>query len=209
MSHASAAAPVCRVRGNAYAAHPQVSPDASSRSTPANPISYAYTTACTRSRSPSLPRMRVTWVRTVASDSTKCSAISALDSPRAIWPSTCRSRGVNPSATSGAGVAGLRAKRSSRRRVVVGATTALPAYTVCTASTRCRGPASLSRNPEAPARIAARAYSSRSNVVRIRTRGRSSPRSAARARMRPVASMPAIPGMRTSITTTSTSARRT
>ena len=52
----------------------------------------ARTTAWTRSRRPSLVRMRVRWVRTVLSSTNSSAAISRLDSPRAIWRSTASSR---------------------------------------------------------------------------------------------------------------------
>ena len=66
--------------------------------------------------------------------------------------------------------AGPAANRSSSRRVVDGATTASPRCTVRIASSRSSGRASLSRKPLAPARSAAKAYSSRSKVVSTTTR---------------------------------------
>ena len=63
--------------------------------------------------------------------------------------------------------------------------------------------ASLSRKPLAPARSAAWAYSSRSKVVRISTRLVSPCSTISR-----VASMPSMPGIRTSISTTSGASRR-
>ena len=82
---------------------------------------------------------------------------------------------------------------------MLGATTASPACTDRIALTRSAGGTSFSRNPEAPAFNAAKAYSSRSNVVRISTLGLS-----AAAQMSRVASTPSITGIRTSISTTST-----
>ncbi len=59
------------------------------------PVSYANTTICTRSRRSSLERTRRTCDFTVASDSTSCSAISALERLRATSSSTSRSRAVS------------------------------------------------------------------------------------------------------------------
>src|SRR6266511_2854306 len=63
---------------------------------------------------------------------------------------------------------------------------------------RSPGGTSLSRNPLAPARSAAKTYSSRLNVVSIRMRAADPDSTICR-----VASMPSITGMRTSISTTS------
>src|SRR5688572_7696790 len=52
------------------------------------PVSYATTTACTRSRSRSLARMRVMWVFTVASLRCRASASSVLLRPPASRVST-------------------------------------------------------------------------------------------------------------------------
>ena len=83
---------------------------------------------------------------------------------------------------------------SSSWRVTAGASTASPAATARTASTTSRVGASLSRKPLAPARSASMMYSSSPKVVRMSTRWRGSRR---------VASMPSMPGMRMSISTTS------
>lgn len=53
-----------------------------------SPDSYAASTAWVRSRSPSLPSTRLTWVLTVSSGTTNRWAISALDRPVAIRRST-------------------------------------------------------------------------------------------------------------------------
>ena len=66
------------------------------------------------------------------------------------------------------------------------------------ANSSSSGGTSLSRKPLAPAFNAAYAYSSRSNVVSISTRGRSPA-----AQIWRVASIPSSRGIRTSITTTS------
>ena len=87
---------------------------------------------------------------------------------------------------------------SSSWRVTAGASTASPAATARTASTTSRVGASLSRKPLAPARSASMMYSSSPKVVRISTRWRGSRR---------VASMPSMPGMRMSISTTSGAVR--
>jgi hypothetical protein len=71
-----------------------------------------------------------------------------------------------------ASTGGLDARRFSRR-VVDGATTESPACTERIANSSSAGGVSLSRKPLAPACSPAKAYSSRSNVVSIRTRGRS------------------------------------
>src|SRR5690606_11428804 len=139
------------------------------------PVSYAYTTACTRSRSPSFARTFPTCVFTVVSLTTSSAAISAFDSPRATCASTSRSRSVSVSSPGGGAssrTAGSRdANRSSSRRVTLGATIASPAATIRIACTRSSGGESFSRNPLAPARTASITYSSRSNVVRISTFG--------------------------------------
>jgi len=59
------------------------------------PCSNAKTTSCTRSRSASLPRMRLMWVFTVASERNSRCAISALESPRAASAKISRSRSVS------------------------------------------------------------------------------------------------------------------
>src|SRR5918996_1308362 len=94
----------------------------------------------------------------------------------------------------------LAAKRSSRRLVTEGASRASPAATTWMASTRSSGGTSLSRKPLAPARRAESTYSSRSKVVRISTRTGSWTPPPARRR---VASIPSMPGMRMSSSTTS------
>ena len=57
----------------------------------------------------------------------------------------------------------------TRRRVVLGATTVSPRWTVRMAASRSSGGASLRRNPDAPAWSAANACSSRSKVVSTST----------------------------------------
>ena len=109
------------------------------------------------------------------------------------------------------------------RLVAEGAMIALPWNTVRIELSNVSGSVSLSRKPEAPAVMAAITYSSKSNVVRMITRvGRSSadsaetvasaaglaesaalPGAAESEVIRLVASMPSMPGMRTSISTTS------
>ncbi len=84
------------------------------------------------------------------------------------------------------------------RRTTRGATTELPEATVLIASVSSAGRAFFARKPLAPARSAANACSSRSNVVRTSTR-----EDGCSATIRRVASMPSTPGMRTSISTTS------
>ena len=63
------------------------------------------------------------------------------------------------------------AKRSMRRRVTEGANIEPPSAATRIAATSCCSGASFRRNPLAPARSAAKTYSSRSNVVRTRTAG--------------------------------------
>jgi hypothetical protein len=84
------------------------------------------------------------------------------------------------------------------RRVIAGASIASPAATTRIAVSRSAGSASLSRNPDAPPRSAANTWASWSNVVSTRTRGGSAP-----AVSRAVAVSPSMPGIRTSISTTS------
>ena len=88
-------------------------------------------------------------------------------------PSTSVSRSVSSASASVDAVAAgsVAAKRSSSRRGDRRARAARrPRATIRIASTSSAGCASLSRNPLAPARIAAWTYSSRSNVVSTRTR---------------------------------------
>ena len=82
-----------------------------------------------------------------------------------------------------------------------GASSASPVRTSLTAATRCSGVTSLSRNPLAPAASPAYTYSSRSNVVRMMIRVLAPAGTADRIRF--VASIPSIPGMRMSMSTTS------
>ena len=148
--------------------------------------------------------MRPTWVFTVASETNSRPAISALDRPAAIWMRTSRSRSVrDPSAAGGGGSSDSSGtNRSSSRRVVDGATTRSPECTERIANSSSWGGTSFSRNPLAPALSAANAYSSRSNVVSISTRGDSPA-----AQIRRAASTPSSRGIRTSITITSASPR--
>ncbi len=99
---------------------------------------------------------------------------------------------------------------SISRFVADGAMIALPWYTVRIELSSVSGSVSFSRKPDAPALIAAITYSSKSNVVRMITRVCASssalPSGAKRccnALIRRAASMPSIPGIRTSISTTS------
>jgi hypothetical protein len=97
---------------------------------------------------------RPTWVFTVASDTNSRPAISALDRPWATWASTSRSRPVRQARSGGAGpspAGNSGAKRSIRRRVVDGATTASPECTARMPNSSSSGGTSLSRNPLAPA----------------------------------------------------------
>jgi hypothetical protein len=143
-----------------------------------------------------------TWVLTVASEMCSSAAISVLDRPEPTWASTSRSRAVSsarPSRSGAPSVVGrCGRKRPIRRRVVDGATTESPWCTLRMAYRSSSGGADLSRKPLAPARSAANAYSSRSKVVRMRTRGRSAAWQISR-----VAATPSIPGIRTSMTITS------
>src|SRR6185437_6087082 len=63
-------------------------------------------TAWTRSRRPSLPSRRLTWILTVPSDRNKVSAISRLDRPWATRPNTSRSRPVSAARASVAAAGG-------------------------------------------------------------------------------------------------------
>ena len=106
-------------------------------------------------------------------------------------------------ASSGAGVPRC-ANVAITRPVTAGASSALPAATVRTAATSSSAGACLSRKPLAPARRASNRYSSRSNVVTMTTRA-----SGVAATIRRVASSPSIPGIWTSISTTSGVRQRT
>src|ERR1017187_1460266 len=121
-----------------------------------SPVSYAWTTAWTRSLRLSLARICPTWILIVLSDRCSPEAISRLDWPRASSAKTSRSRSVRGSSRrsrrvvrSGSGSSGT--NRSISRRVVVGASTAAPSATVRMAASRSAGGASFSRNPLAPA----------------------------------------------------------
>src|SRR5262249_28004348 len=108
------------------------------------PVSYASTTAWTRSRRPSLVKTLATWVFTVASLSVRAVAISALLMACATKSRTSRSRGVSaarsqPGAVSAIAGSVCGAQRSTRRRVMVGASSASPERTSWTAATRCSG----------------------------------------------------------------------
>jgi len=92
------------------------------------------------------------------------------------------------------------ANSRTTRRVTDGDSSASPAATSRIARSSSAGLVSLMRNPLAPWRSASNTYSSSSNVVSTTTRVPSSSGSAA---IRRVASMPSMPGIRTSISTTS------
>ena len=120
------------------------------------------TTACTRSRAPSLARIRPTWVLTVASATNRSRARSRCWTGRApSSTSTSRSRVGERRASRGARAGGARLPAAPRRGAraaagcVDGAMTASPACTVRIAASISSGGASLSRNPLAPARMAA------------------------------------------------------
>ena len=85
---------------------------------------------------------------------------------------TSRSRSVMDASrrTSAAGGSAVRRCCSISRRVTLGASRASPAATVLTAAYSVSRGVSFSRKPLAPARNAARTYSSTSKVVRISTR---------------------------------------
>ena len=72
---------------------------------------------------------------------------------------------------SASGTGRSRVNSPIRRRVTAGASSASPAAITRTASNSRSAVTSLSRKPLAPARSASNTYSSRSNVVRISTRG--------------------------------------
>ncbi len=81
--------------------------------------------------------------------------------------------------------------------MTLGASSASPPATTRMAVSKSSGRVSLSRKPLAPARSAAKTYSSRSKVVKM------SARTSVLAVIRRVASMPSITGIRTSIKMTS------
>ena len=143
----------------------------------------------------------------VCSATKSFAAISVLDRPRPTRVSTSRSRSVTSSsafAGRGAG-SGRRVNSSMSRRVAPGASSASPAATTRIAASRSAGGVSLSRKPLAPARRAAKTYSSRPKVVRISTR---TAEVSGATVIRRVASIPSMPGMRMSISTTSGRSRR-
>ena len=123
-----------------------------------SPVSYAKTTAWTRSRRSSFIRIRATCVFTVVSLTKRSLAISAFDSPRAMKPSTSSSRAVS-SASFGDGwiaivLGGRRMNSSITRFVIAGESSASPEATTWIAEISCSGGVSLSMNPLAPARSA-------------------------------------------------------
>src|SRR5699024_948543 len=167
--------------------------------------SWARIAACTLLLMSSLDRIRLTCALTVASRIPRSRPASALELPWAMATRTERSRSLStdsrcsahlrPSAEpAGAGSA----KRSNIRLVTLGASMALPSWTVRTAEIRSRGGVSLSKKPTAPARSAACTYSSRSKVVSRTTRGASGS-----AVSRLAAVIPSVPGMRMSSRITS------
>ena len=114
------------------------------------PLSYASTTAPTRSRTPSLPSTRPTCVFTVASLRCRRAAISRVRQARGRSGPPPRPRARSAPRTARRAVSpggGRRTKRSTSRRVTAGASSASPAATVRTASARRAGDASLSRKP--------------------------------------------------------------
>ena len=141
--------------------------------------------------------MCVTCVLTVVSLMKSSCAISAFDSPRATSRNTSCSRELrSASCFDGVGRA-TRVNCRMTRFVTVGDRSASPAATVRIAAINCSGGSSLRTKPLAPAFNASYMYSSRSKVVRIRTRAAGSA-----ARMRRVACRPSSSGIRMSIRTT-------
>ena len=139
---------------------------------------------------------------TVRSLTHKSPAISLFVRPRAIITSTSDSRDVSRSSPSDS-VRGCARRRASRRGVTRGSSHDPPEAVVRIAVTRSSAGESLSRNPAAPASIAPHRTSSSSNVVSISTGGGGACRTACSASSRRVAVMPSVPGIRTSISTTS------
>lgn len=139
------------------------------------------------------------WVFTVAVETCSLRAISALLSPSAMRSSTSISRAVSPSGGSdgAAGAGSACARRSSSRLWMPGERPASPESTLCTARTISSPPASLVRQPRAPASRAGDSDSSSANVVRTTT---CLPECSAR--ILRVASTPSQRGMRRSISTT-------
>src|SRR6266542_2816694 len=69
-----------------------------------SPCSEAYTTAWTRSRTPSLSSAWATWVLTVVSATSSALAISVLERPRTTRSRTSRSRAVSRASAAGSAV---------------------------------------------------------------------------------------------------------
>lgn len=119
------------------------------------PCSYAYTTACTRSRSRSLVSIRATCAFTVASLTYRRAAISAFDRPPEMRCSTSSSRSVRLATSGGVwACAGVRANSSITLRVMAGSSSASPEATARIACTSCSAGAFFSRNPLPSARNA-------------------------------------------------------
>jgi hypothetical protein len=156
--------------------------------------------ACGRSLTWSLANTFETWLRTVLSARCNRRAISRLLHPSAI---SCRIS-ISRSVSSGNGraarlPAGAVAKKASARAATPAPKTTSPAATASMARTISSRSAPLTRYPRAPARIAVNNDSSLSNIVSTRTAV-----PGLRAAIWRVASMPPVPGMCRSISTTST-----
>lgn len=156
-----------------------------------------------RSRSPSFWKIRLTWVRTVASPTPSRSPISGLESPRANCASTSCSRAVRVASSDGGSAAGRAANEAMTRVVMAGSISASPAAATRTAATSCSGGDTLRRNPLTPSRSAACRCSSVSNVVSMMIFGGRGSASNRRA-----ADTPSNRGIAMSMTTTSGRNRR-
>src|SRR4029450_13026447 len=126
----------------------------------------------TRFLVPSLFMRLARWVLTVLRLMWSSLAISAFVRPRATVTRTSSSRAVRGSIGWGSGSLGGKAPNAaSRRTVTLGAIKASPLAAAWTAWVSSSGPASLRRNPRAPALSAPWTYSARSNVAMTTTGG--------------------------------------
>lgn len=120
-------------------------------------------TSWARSRAPSLPMIRLTWVLAVSGLRPRLSAIPVLLRPRATRDRTWHSRSEStprPSGPGPAGALGALSTRAMSRAVGPGESRESPAATVLIAASRSAGRVSLTRKPEAPARSASTMWSS-------------------------------------------------
>src|SRR4029453_15665437 len=137
------------------------------------PVSWAHMATSTRFRAPSFRMRLARWALTVLGVMYSSLAISLLVRPWATGTRSSSSRAVSGSIGCLGGEVCAWANAASSRTVTLGAISASPSAAAWMAWVSRAGPASLSRNPRAPALSAPWPYSSRSKVV-MTTIGRGS-----------------------------------